>query len=126
MSVEGRARQSHIEMAAIFDAIKKRDHKAARIAAETSYFRHGKLRAVPISPKVERRRRATKPKRDPLPTIDQADWPSVKFHNSGCTVRRVPTLAAVCVPLLGQSRSFFAEFSDRAGHASDIDPQAGR
>jgi DNA-binding FadR family transcriptional regulator len=38
MSVEGRARQSHIEMAAIFDAIKKRDHKAARVAAETHVF----------------------------------------------------------------------------------------
>lgn len=38
MSVEGRARQSYIEMAAIFDAIKKRDHKAARLAAETHVF----------------------------------------------------------------------------------------
>jgi DNA-binding GntR family transcriptional regulator len=39
MSVEGRASQSCIEMAAIFDAIKKRDPKAARLAAETHVFK---------------------------------------------------------------------------------------
>lgn len=35
MSVEGRAKQSQVEMAAIYSAIKKRDPKAARRAAET-------------------------------------------------------------------------------------------
>jgi DNA-binding GntR family transcriptional regulator len=34
MSIEGRARKSYVEMAAIYGAIKKRDPKAARIAAE--------------------------------------------------------------------------------------------
>jgi DNA-binding FadR family transcriptional regulator len=34
MSIQGRARKSYLEMAAIYAAIKKRDPKAARIAAE--------------------------------------------------------------------------------------------
>jgi DNA-binding GntR family transcriptional regulator len=38
MSIEGRAEKSYVEMAAIYDAIKVRDPKAARIAAERHVF----------------------------------------------------------------------------------------